>query len=327
MAHTISPLKKLIRRIKLLRNYFYDFNRYCKYSSAICREGSLNKMEPLIMMRIHSLEKGLSLETPRLGFGIKVLKELLSMLKEYAELGGSEFMIDLGISVLQEYIRYHKDRNYDVSDLEKKVQELAGDIQGFESLKLPSGVRSYTKEELYKKSKIDFEGFCSSRFSVRQFASETVPHEEIMDAIRISQRTPSVCNRQSSRVRVISERESVAGVLEIGGGARGFSEEIQAVLVVTSDLSCFQSNGERYQCWIDGGMFAMTLIYALHSKGIVSCCMNWSKDYHTDLHLRKYLNMNSSENIIVLLGIGYPKDAFTVAQSARKPVSEVAIFH
>ena len=161
---------------------------------------------------------------------------------------------------------------------------------------------------------------------MRQFSDEAVTKDVLQNAIRIAQKTPSVCNRQSSKVWVVLNKETIRQVLDIGGGAAGFGEQIQAVLIVTSDLTSFISAGERYQCWIDGGMFAMSLIYALHSKGIVSCCMNWSKEYSVDTQLRKVLKIHQSGNIIMLIGVGYPRDSYSVSKSARKPIHEVVEF-
>ena len=49
------------------------------------------------------------------------------------------------------------------------------------------------------------------------------------------------------------------------------------LLIIAMDLKAFVPAHERYQHWIDGGMFSMSIIYALHSLGLSSCCLNWSK--------------------------------------------------
>ena len=45
------------------------------------------------------------------------------------------------------------------------------------------------------------------RHSVREFAETPVTVEEIMNAVRVAMRTPSVCNRQPTRVHIITDAE------------------------------------------------------------------------------------------------------------------------
>ena len=48
--------------------------------------------------------------------------------------------------------------------------------------------------------------------------------------------------------------------------ARGFKEYVPYLIIVTNDLSSWDNVNERNQCFIDGALFASTLIYALHSN-------------------------------------------------------------
>lgn len=322
----VRTLKVCYRKSKLLLNYYYDYRRFTRFSSAVHWGDNRFKLESLIMMRLHGIEKGLSLEQPRLGFGQKALADLFALLEEYAERGANQYIIELGLSVIDEYIQFHKQKGCDVAGIEEKFLSLSRRFAIKDVVGPLGGVKVIRKQDMYKKSAIDFESFCDCRYSVRQFSEESVPKEVLLDAIRVAQKTPSVCNRQSSKVWVIIEKNKVHEVLDIGAGAVGFSEQIQAVLIVTSDLACFISGGERNQCWIDGGMFAMSLIYALHAKGLVSCCMNWSKDYQEDTQMRDCINLCQSENILLLIGVGYPKESFKVARSLRKPIDDVVVF-
>lgn len=326
MIDIASPLKIAYRRYRLLLSFCYDYRRFVKHSSAVYWGDNMRKLESLIMMRLHGIEKGLSLEQPRLGFGQKVLADLFAMMEQYAEREANRYIIGLGLSVIDEYIQFHKQKGFDVSSVEEKFELLSKTISRRSVVSPVGGVEIIRKQDMYKKSAIDFESFCNCRYSVRQFSEESVPKEVLVDAIRVAQKTPSVCNRQSSKVWVITDKSKIQEVLEIGGGATGFGEQIQAVLIVTSDLASFVSGGERNQCWIDGGMFAMSLIYSLHAKGLVSCCMNWSKEYRVDCRIRKCVNMCSSENILLLVGVGYPREDFAVARSTRKPIDDIVVF-
>jgi hypothetical protein len=124
---------------------------------------------------------------------------------------------------------------------------------------------------------------------------------------------------------MVREPERIQGVLDIQEGARGFKEQVPMLLIITADLACFQSAGERCQAWIDGALFAMSLVWALHSRGLVTCMLNWSKRKEKDLELRSYLRIPPSENIIVLVAVGHPPPMWRVAISARRQRADVLL--
>src|SRR3546814_1994141 len=86
--------------------------------------------------------------------------------------------------------------------------------------------------------------------------------------MRISDWSSDVCS---------SDLEIIDRALSLQNGNRGFGHEIPCLLILCTDLSAFDTAGERYQHWIDGGMFSMSLVWALHALGYSSCCLNWSK--------------------------------------------------
>ena len=114
-------------------------------------------------------------------------------------------------------------------------------------------------------------------------------------------------------------------VLSCQGGNAGFGETVKGVLVVTTDTSRFFSVGERNQCWIDGGLFSMSLVYALHSLGLGSCCLNWSVEKDTDQKLRRITGIPQSEVVIMMIGVGHLPEKLVVARSMRKPLETILV--
>ena len=169
----------------------------------------------------------------------------------------------------------------------------------------------------------NFDSFAKKRHSVRQFTHEEVSNDVIEHAVRVAQTAPSVCNRQSNRVHVCKRQDRIKEILSCQQGNRGFGHQVPLVFIVTSSLSHFLSIGERNQCWIDGGLFLMTLIYGLQDQGIATCCLNWSVEKERDLELRQIAGIPDSENIVCLLAAGYPPEHCQVACSARRPLTEV----
>ncbi|MRW93035.1 nitroreductase [Duganella sp. FT80W] len=172
-----------------------------------------------------------------------------------------------------------------------------------------------------------FKSFFESRHSIRQFSGGVVAPDDLRRAVETAQKTPSVCNRQSWQVHAFSQPEQMARLLQIQSGSRGFGEQASAVLVVTSDLRSFLGVAERYQAWIDGGMFAMSLCLALHDLGYGSCCLNWSKEPDADKALRAAAGIEPYQQIIMLLAVGTLPEQFSVARSYRPPVDQVLVLH
>jgi nitroreductase len=179
------------------------------------------------------------------------------------------------------------------------------------------------KNDVLRYTKADFSEFSKARFSIREFSDEPVPIEKITKAVKTAQKAPSVCNRQSSRVYVLSNRETIDNVFSIHRGNRGFSHLVDKLIIVTSDLAVFYGAGERNQAFIDAGIFSMSLMYGLHNVGLATCPLNWCTSGNNDRRLRRMIKIKDSESIILLLAVGNYRDEFKVAKSTRKPVEEI----
>jgi hypothetical protein len=100
MSDLLMPLKVIKRKMRLLRDCYYDYRRFMKFSSCVY-SGDVDKQKALAMMRIHGIEKGLSLEQPRLGFGQKTLSDLFALLEELRGHTEAHDVLELGCSVLR----------------------------------------------------------------------------------------------------------------------------------------------------------------------------------------------------------------------------------
>ncbi len=158
---------------------------------------------------------------------------------------------------------------------------------------------------------------------MRQFSPEPVPAEAVTSAVRLAQRTPSVCNRQAWRVHVYSSPADRERVLRTQDGNAGFGHQAAHVLLVTADARAYVTSGERHQAYVDGGMFAMSLVYALQSEGIASCCLNLCNYFFQDMAVHRACRVPPSELPVMMIAIGYPPSEFQVAASPRLHVDEV----
>lgn len=314
--------KQLLISRSFRLNYKYDQDRFLKWSSSWQQNLSAVQLKALITMDYHRIEKGLSLKEPKVGFGSDVVERLVKNLKTFQQAYGYDEVISFSLNALSEYHQFNKINGLYNQKLHEEILALGGDNEYEESC---AGTLKVSKKEILKACLIDLENFFQARYSIRQFSDEDVNISLVEKAVKMAQKTPSVCNRQSSKVYIFSDSEDKKRSLSYQNGNRGFGHQASKVLVVTSNLEHFTKIGERNQCWIDGGMFAMSLVYALHSLGLGTCCLNWSVEYHTDKAFRQSVDIQDSEAVIMLIAVGHLPEEFKVAQSPRKQIQEVLV--
>lgn len=111
--------------------------------------------------------------------------------------------------------------------------------------------------------------------------------------------------------------KKVRPLLTHQNGNKGFRNSINNILVVTGKLSYMRNPFERHQIYIDGGLFSMSLIYALHSLKLGVCPLNWCANIKNDIEVRKILNLPRDEEIIMFLVVGYKKMEYSISRSKR----------
>ena len=165
--------------------------------------------------------------------------------------------------------------------------------------------------------------FITSRHSVRDFDQRPVDRALVEEAVRLATYAPSVCNRQGFRAYYFDDREDIARILEIHDGSRGFAARVPGLFVVTYDIRAFESALERNQGWIDGGLFSMTLLLALHGLGLGAVALNWSRLNGATSDLRRRAALPEHDNVVMLIATGHPAEGYRVARSTRRPLSQI----
>ena len=174
----------------------------------------------------------------------------------------------------------------------------------------------------------DANEFFGSRHSCRNFDGQRrVAHELVVDAARAAQSAPSVCNRQAGRIHYMATTERVQAALALQNGNRGFGHSVAQLAVITVDRRAFKNSLERNQRWIDGGLFAMTFVWALHAMGVATCMLNWSMGVRATRALRDALGLSLHEDVICMVAFGHPAEGSRFARSARHNTDYVFIEH
>ena len=307
--------------------YIYDFWRFIRHAYLFQRR--TNGIDRAHMLRIsHALEKGMSLPNPRKGYGVQKSTELFVFLKEHLVKHGCDFESQIAVSSILSYLNFQKEAGYEnnvLSSLEMDVRELLKQYPDLDSSEMPiSGLRTISKKEILESAPNNPKNFFFSRQSVRQFKKGAPISEEILEeAAYMAQRAPSVCNRQSCIIRVYTNPDEIKGILEHQDGNSGFGTDCSAVAIISSDLNCFYKSAERNQGFMDGGLFAMSYVYALHSLGLGTCFLNWTMNVFKDMRMRKYINLPENEVLVTLIAIGHIPDDFQVAISPRRKLSDI----
>lgn len=316
----------VFRRAILVASIVYDARRFTRWSFALGRPRTRPQMRAFLTMKYHTFEKGLALPDPRPGFGRDRLDQLLAVLVPYEQRFGCDGVVAACINALSAYQAFNAENGIRDADLDTLLDGYRARYPALAAM-TEGGTRVVTRRDIEGAAAIDFERFVFNRHSIRNFTAEPVDPALITAAVRLAQRSPSVCNRQAGRVHVYSDAARIRELLHYQSGNRGFGHTVPTLCVITADLQVFASAGERFQGWIDGGLFAMTLIYGLHAQGLGSCCLNWSVTMDIDKPMRKAAGIPDNELVIMMLAVGHLPETLHVAQSPRRPLGDVLVFH
>ncbi|MFS2000994.1 nitroreductase family protein [Vibrio breoganii] len=308
----------------LLSNYMTDMILY-RRDSTVFSLNTPNKIECQLILDYHSVEKGLLFENTKPRFAReRIIKLHPNLALDSVKSRVNESQITVAYSVMCEYYELHEKNGIDISDYFTITQ-----YNNYKAILSENydpafhGAINYSRDEFYLLAEEDFFKFSHSRKSIRKFTGEKAPLKAIKSAIQIALNTPSVCNRQASKVYLIDDKKKVDEILRIQGGMTGYTQNISQVLILTVDRNYFYTIGERNQFYIDGGMFLMNLLYGLHYNKIANCPANWGKTIQEEKQLVDIIELPKSEKIMCIVPIGLAENKFRVTLSKRRNLSEV----
>lgn len=310
---------------QLLANLLYDARRYLRWSAPAAGEPDRVQSAAMLTLNAHRIEKGLALPDPRPGFGADALRRLATLLDDHTRRFGGGPAVDAALDALAEYRRFTA-----VHGLPTALADDALERFGRWRTVAPEpagGTVAVERGAVLAALPADPEAFFGRRHSLRQFDPRPVDLGTLDRAVRLAQRAPSVCNRQAARVHAFTDPLQRRTVLGFQNGNRGFGDSAGLILAVTVDLRHFTGAGERHQGWIDGGLFAMSLVYAFHAVGLGACMLNWSVTADTDRRMRLAAGIPDWEAVVMLVAVGHLPERFRVALSARKPLADILSLH
>jgi len=276
-----------------------------------------------IIRNVHSIEKGLSLETPRKLFGYAKIIEMLHLVEQYFKMEDhSNTVILMAYDALKEYLSFHSKEKNDAKI--REIQKLMDEV--FSGISLPEhekhggtySIKSGHDENVFH----EFQSLVNARHSIRDFSNESVPMEELRQAINVAFRCPTACNRQGVRAYILTgKNKDLLSDWVIGIG--GFGDKVEKYILITGKLSEYRED-EQFQYIVSASIFAGYLTLALEAKNIGCCvvqrpvllCKKWRE-------LQTQLNIPNDEQIVLMLGVGMKKEDYKVPVSYRLPYDEL----
>lgn len=308
---------KLINELRFIKQSMMNFGYYWKL---------LNNPQFLndryigeIIRNTHSIEKGLSLEHIRSGFGYAKIKDAFSIINRYKSNNGNmqaEPLI-MFVDALKAYLEYHRKINFS-SDSIVHVTEIYETLVKYiktEDTSFGGTIhierRNFTVEEQEVLSRLFID-----RHSMREFSKEPVSESDLKNAIELAMHCPSACNRQCYRLHIV-EKDSFALLDNWFDGTGGFADDLDKLLFITGKVSLYRI-GELHQWIVTGTVFASYLSLSLEAYNI-GCCFiqrpvipdkKWTK-------IGSLIGASADEQLVCCLGIGKLKDSYNVPVSHR----------
>jgi nitroreductase len=318
-------MKTLLKKIWRVANITFiglnDIVSYVRFSQSVFNTNKKIALEAAITRRYHGLEKGLSVTVAKRKFGEKTIIELLDLLDRYINTYGetNNPAVESSIIALNEYVFQNATTNDEI--IEKINTFLDKDIAKLSREKKASTL-TFTRDYLQKCATKNFEELCSSRYSIREYTDTPIPTEKLLKAIAMSQKSPSACNRQSVRAHYSCDKDKINLLNKFKPGNKGFSN-INTVIIITTDYQTHDLPQERHQGFVEAGMFAMTLIYHLHSMGFGTCALHSSFTPSIEKQLKSEFKIVKNEALCLMISVGNLQEKISVPNSCRYPLHSI----
>lgn len=299
-----------MKKKHLLKYYNLERKRFLKYS--IVNKTSKDKDYILTMLSIltHDIEKGLSLKNPRKSFGRKKVEEIMDLLDKASAYELNNEIVLNAKDILKTYIILKDTYEFDIKDCIKYINNSTDSTK-----------TGYEEKKAVDCSKKDFLAFAMHRHSIRYFMKRDIKNDVLYNVLKLAQSAPSACNRQSISVCAIKNQKKVKDILNMHGGAKGF-EDVSVLFLIKSDLSKYTCSRECATPYVDGGIFAMNLLYSLQYYGLGSCPLIWDDNGRMN-EIREIVDIAENEVVVCLIAAGYFPEEYRYAKSKRKDISEI----
>lgn len=294
------------------------------YAAHDCSEKG--QIESVLIFYVHQIEKGFSFDVYQYGRGKTALHHISDLIGRLAQVDhnwrNNSIYVD-AILALGEYQRRHVSKGHDITFMVDLFNATVNeDIAAAAQRPYPN--IELTRESKQDNNQISFGELVKRRHAIRTYADKPVSRQELETAIVMSLRTPSVCNRQPTRVRIFTDQSIIVKALKIQGGFGGYDMP-PALILVTADLQAFMGVGEHNEGYVDGGLFSMSLLYSLEACGLAACPLNTMFGDRADEETRTLLHIPENEVFIMYIAVGHFRETSRICRSQRFELDRVLL--
>ncbi|WP_301895059.1 nitroreductase family protein [Bifidobacterium angulatum] len=253
----------------------------------------------------------------RSGFGRSAFAELKAVMERWRESGYStdDETYQAAQNVIRAYVHKHR-------AIGKPIPQFVGEWFADEVASADkacgnegnAGVKIVRASDKLDNKTKNYATLFEQRTSVREYTGTSVDMQAVQEAIAISMKTPSVCNRQAYRILLVQNQELVKRALELQGGWRGYDMP-PLLALISVDVRSFVSVEERNEPYIDGGLFTMAFLTALEYESLASCPLNTMMRKQQEHDIRNLLGIPDYEVLIAFVAIG------NFPESIESPIS------
>lgn len=165
------------------------------------------------------------------------------------------------------------------------------------------------------------------RRSVRWFQKKKVSRKDIDEALLVARQAPTACNRLPYEYKIYDDPELVKKVARTPFGTAGYSDNIPVIAVLTGKLNSYFSTRDRHAIYVDSSLSAMSFAFALETKGISTCMINWPDFEPLEAKMQKLLGLKFDERPIMLIAIGYADKTAEVPYSQKKSLDVIRSYN
>lgn len=326
-----DEVKKITPNFLLERKQWWRLKRESldqlkRFYNAAVHNGNnnLNHCIARVTFYSHQIEKGLSHNDFRFGFGKSALMNLSYALKDlkkcnpdYAKCAAYQN----AVAALHEYRFRHENAGYRIDDV---LALFPSDIWNNFSASISADGGSVLVKASSKNENdiVSFEKLFLNRRSIREFSNDPLTETEIQHVVEVAMKTPSVCNRQPVRVYAITNKSIIEKALKLQGGFNGYKIP-PALFLITADNEAFLSISEHNEGFVDGGLFSMALLMAMEANKIAACPLNTMFSKQIDQQTRNVIGVPENEFLIMYIAAGHFLDETHTCISKRYPVQDI----
>jgi len=284
-----------------------------------------NRIKYEILRNVHQLEKGMSINHPKAGFGIEKAKGLVRYIQMLGDCPVSSdlyYIKRIGISALKSYINLFINNGWNINKVKDVIDFISNlDIDVEDGLSGTVHIQSTRHTEEAFNSLKDI---AISRHSIRDFSDASIDPSLILQAISIAQRAPSACNRQAVKYYIV-DKTHFETIQEWLGDIGYFGDYGFDKLIIVTGVITAHNEYETFQHLVSPGIAVGYLLLSLEALNIGACVMQRHIFFEPKWEaVCEKLMIPKDEQCFCLIGCGEKKKEYNVPRSARLPIEYIA---